>query len=54
VREKKNGYRIIVSKLGGKGPLERPECNWEENIKMYLRGIGWIGMDWINLAQDRD
>jgi hypothetical protein len=25
-----------------------------DNIKMDLRGIGWDGMDWINLAQDRD
>jgi hypothetical protein len=26
---------------------------WEENMKMDLRGIGWCGMGWINLAQDR-
>jgi hypothetical protein len=24
------------------------------NIKMDLREIGWDGMDWIDLAQDRD
>jgi hypothetical protein len=27
---------------------------WVDNIKMYLGEIGWDGMDWINLAQDRD
>jgi hypothetical protein len=27
---------------------------WEDNIKMYLREIGYGGMDWISLAQDRD
>jgi hypothetical protein len=27
---------------------------WEDNIKMDLREIGWGGMDWIHLAQDRD
>jgi hypothetical protein len=27
---------------------------WVDNIKMDLRGIGWGGMDWIDLAQDRD
>jgi hypothetical protein len=27
---------------------------WEDNIKMDLREIGWDGMDWIDLAQDRD
>jgi hypothetical protein len=26
----------------------------EDNIKMDLREIGWDGMDWIDLAQDRD
>jgi hypothetical protein len=25
-----------------------------ENIKMNLTEIGWGGMDWIGLAQDRD
>jgi hypothetical protein len=25
-----------------------------ENIKLDLREIGWGGMDWIDLAQDRD
>jgi hypothetical protein len=27
---------------------------WEDNIKMDLREIGWGGMDWIDLAQERD
>jgi hypothetical protein len=35
----------------GKGQLGR---TWEDNIKVDLRGIGWGGMDWINLAQDRE
>jgi hypothetical protein len=25
-----------------------------DNIKVDLRDIGWDGMDWIDLAQDRD
>jgi hypothetical protein len=25
-----------------------------DNIKMDLRVIGWAGMDWIDLAEDRD
>jgi hypothetical protein len=37
-----------------KGPLERPRRRWVDNIKMDLREIGWDGMDWIDLAQDRD
>jgi hypothetical protein len=38
----------------GKRLLGRPRRKWEENIRMYLREIGWGGMDWIDLAQDRD
>jgi hypothetical protein len=37
-----------------KRPLERPRRRWVGNIKMDLREIGWDGMDWVELAQDRD
>jgi hypothetical protein len=43
-----------VGKPEGRRPLERPSRRWVENIKMDLREIGWGGMDWIDLAQDRD
>jgi hypothetical protein len=43
-----------VGKPGGKRPLGRPRCRWVDNIKMDLRDIGLGGMDWIDLAQDRD
>jgi hypothetical protein len=39
-----------VGNPGRKRPLGR----WEDNIGMDLREIGWGGMDWIDLAQDRD
>jgi hypothetical protein len=42
-----------VGKLEGKIPLERPRYRWKDNIKIDLREIGWGGMDWIDLAQDR-
>jgi hypothetical protein len=35
-------------------PLRRPRRRWADNIKMDLREIGWGGMDWIDLAQNRD
>jgi hypothetical protein len=35
-------------------PLGRTRRSWEDNIKMDVREIGWSGVDWINLAQDRD
>jgi hypothetical protein len=52
--EKRNAYRILVGKQEGKIPLGRPRRRWEDNISMDLREIVWIGMDWIDLAQDRD
>jgi hypothetical protein len=47
-------YRILVGKPEGKRPLGRPRIRWVENNKIYLREIGWDGMDRIDLAQDRD
>jgi hypothetical protein len=52
--EKRNAYRILVGKPGGKRPLGRPRRRWVECIKIDLREIGWDGMDWIDLAQARD
>jgi hypothetical protein len=52
--EKRNAHRILVGKPEGKRPLGRPRRRWEDNIKMNLREIGWGGMEWIDLAQDRD
>jgi transposase len=50
--EKRNTYRI-VGKPEGKSPLGRPRRRWVDNIKMVLREIGYDGVDWIDLAQDR-
>jgi hypothetical protein len=52
--EKRNAYRMLVQKPEGKRPLGRLRCRWVDNIKMDLRDIGPGGMDWIDLAQDRD
>jgi hypothetical protein len=43
-----------VGKPEGKRPLERPRRRWWDNIKMDLKDIGWGGMDWFCLAQDKD
>ena len=47
-------YRVLVMKPEGKRPLGRPRCIWEDNIKMDLQEVGCGGVDWIELAQDRD
>jgi hypothetical protein len=52
--ERRNSYRILVGKPEGNRPLVRPRRRWVDNIKMDLREIGWDGMDWMDLAQDRD
>jgi hypothetical protein len=52
--EKRNACRILVRKPEGKGSLGRQRRRWVDNIKMELRDIGWGGMDWVDLAQDRD
>jgi hypothetical protein len=47
--EKRNAYRILMGTPEGKRPLARPR-----QYKMDLREIGWDGVNWIDMAQDRD
>jgi hypothetical protein len=49
-----NAYRILARKPKGKTPLRRPTHKWEDNVRMDLRDIGWEGVDWVHLADDRD
>jgi hypothetical protein len=48
-----NAYNILVRKPEGMRPLRRPRCRWKGNIRMNLRKIGWKGVDWMHLTQDR-
>jgi hypothetical protein len=43
-----------VAKPKGRRPLAKPRCTWVDNIKMDLEEIHWGGVDWIDLAQERD
>ena len=43
-----------MEKNEGKRQLGRPRRRWEDNIKMYIQEVRYRGMDWIDLAQDRD
>jgi hypothetical protein len=54
MEEEMNAHRILVGKPEGKRPLGRPKRRWVDNIKMDLREIGWDGVDWMYMAQDRD
>jgi hypothetical protein len=52
--EKRDAYMTLVGKPEGQRTLGRPTRMWVENIKIDLKEIVWDGMDWIDLAQDRD
>jgi hypothetical protein len=47
-------HRVLVGKSEGKRPLGRPRLRWKDNIKLNLQEVGCGGMDWVELAKDRD
>jgi hypothetical protein len=50
----RGAYRILVGRPERRRPLGRPRLRGEDNIKMELQEVGWEGVDWIDMAQDRD
>jgi hypothetical protein len=52
--ERRGTYRFLVGKPEGKRPLGRPSYRWDDNIQMDLQEVGCEGMNWNDLAQDRD
>jgi len=52
--ERRCVYRILVGKPEEKRPLGRPRRRWKDNIKKDLQKMGCGGMDWMELALDRD
>jgi hypothetical protein len=52
--EKRNAYGILVGKPEGKSSLGRTRRRWLDKTKIDLREMGWGGVDWIDLAPDRD
>jgi hypothetical protein len=52
--EERKVYKVLVGKPEGKRSLGRPRRRWEDGIRMNLREIGLVDVDWIQLAQDRD
>jgi hypothetical protein len=52
--EKRNAYRLLVGKPEGKRPLGGSRRKWMDNIKVDLLEMGWGGVDWIGLTQNRD
>ena len=54
VVERRAIYRVLVGKPERKRSLGRPRSRWKDNTKMDLQCVGCGGMDWIDMAQDRD
>ena len=54
MRDRRGAYRVLVKRPEENRPLGRPRRRWEDNIKVDLQEVGWGGMNWIGMAQDRD
>jgi len=54
MEEGRGAYNVFVEKTEGRRPRRRPRCRWEDNIKMDFQEMRCGGMDWIEVAQDRD
>jgi len=52
--ETKGVYTVLVGKPEGKRPLLLSRRVWKDNIKMDLQEVGCVGLDWIELAEDRN
>jgi hypothetical protein len=52
--EERGVYKVLVGKPEGKRPPGRPRRKWEDNIRIDLQEVGYGGLDWTGLAQDRD
>jgi hypothetical protein len=52
--EERKVYKVLVGKPEGNRRLGRPRRRWEDRIRMDLREIGLVVLDWIRVAQDRD
>jgi hypothetical protein len=50
----RNVYKILFRKPDGKGPHGRLRYRWKDNVRMDLREIRWLVVDWIHLTQDRN
>jgi hypothetical protein len=48
--ERKASFRVLMGRSKGKRQCERPRCTWEEHTEVGFKGMGWGGMDQIDLA----
>jgi hypothetical protein len=46
-------HQGIFTGTRGRGSVRRYKCRWEDNTEEYLKGMGYMGVDWISLAPNR-
>jgi hypothetical protein len=51
---RRGSYEVLVGRPKGRRPLVKPGRRWEDNIKMDPQEFGWVVMNWIDMAQNRD
>jgi hypothetical protein len=54
MRDRRGAYRVLVGRPDGKRPLEDLGVDGRIILKWILKEVGWEGVDWIDMAQDRD
>ena len=54
VGDKRGTYTTLLGRPECKRPLIRPRRRWKDNIKLDRQEAGWGGMDWIDLAEDKN
>jgi hypothetical protein len=52
--EEQKCINILLEASNGNRTLRTPRNRWDNNIKVDVKGMGWVGMDWINLVQDKE
>ena len=52
--DRRSAYRVLVESRDENRSLGRPKRRWEDNIKIGLQVVGWGGIDWIAVTQNRD
>jgi hypothetical protein len=52
--DKRTVCKVLVGKPEGKGPLGGPWHRWKDTTTILMKELGWEGMDWSSLCQDRD
>jgi hypothetical protein len=52
--EMRNLYKVLVREPEGKKPLGRTRSRWKYSINLDIMEMGWEGVDWIHLVQERD